>query len=368
MDEPSPDSTDRPTKHTARRAPISTSPTPGGASSSLETTYGFDAELDAKRPRRILASSTCPLCATSNADRLYRLPEVDKRIVTCPECGIARLDPMPAPDELASYYPTDYYGTGGQKFDTLLERILAFVGKRLVRSIRRRVTPGGRILDVGCGRGLLAQALVDAGFRVCGTDFSRDATRGIDPRIDLRICASLAHAKLEAGSFDAVVVWHVLEHLTDPAETLDEIRRLLKPGGRLFLAVPNFSSLQARLFGRHWFHLDPPRHLHQFPARALAEMLERRRLVIRRTAHFSLRQNPFGWIQSALNALPGARRNALYCAMHNVAGKRTTSRRDRCERSLNLLAAGPAILLSIATAAFRTGATVSFEAQKRVRS
>ena len=70
---------------------------------------------------------------------------------------------------------------------------------------------------------------------------------------------------VEEGHPDQVIVWHVLEHLDEPRATVAEIRRITRPGGRLIVAVPNYSSLQARWAGAAWFHLDLPRHLHHFP-------------------------------------------------------------------------------------------------------
>jgi 2-polyprenyl-3-methyl-5-hydroxy-6-metoxy-1,4-benzoquinol methylase len=331
----------------------------------LRRIYDVEVDLDADEPQRFQTDSRCPRCQTTDANRLYRIPEMDKRIASCPTCGIGRIDPIPTPDELNAYYPAAYYGSRGQKFEYLIERLLSIVSQRQIRSIRNRVPSGGRILDIGCGRGMLARSLVESGFKVLATDFSGDATHGIDPRIELRISASIAEAGFEDASFDAVVIWHVFEHLSDPSTALQEIHRVLKPGGRLFIAVPNFESLQARIFGRHWFHLDPPRHLYQFTARGLADMLEVNDFAVRSTHHFSLRQNPFGWIQSTLNALPGARRNSLYCAMYNSRQSDASLAREYAERIFNLFAAGPAIAVSIVMAMLRMGATVSFDAQKR---
>ena len=85
------------------------------------------------------------------------------------------------------------------------------------------------------------------------------------------------------------------------------------------VAVPNFSSVQARATGAAWFHLDLPRHLWQFPLAALRDLLGDCGFEVRSEHHFSLRQNPFGWVQSLLNLLPGLPRNGLYTLLQRRA-------------------------------------------------
>jgi SAM-dependent methyltransferase len=116
-----------------------------------------------------------------------------------------------------------------------------------------------------------------------------------------------------------VVIWHVLEHLHDPKGTLHEANRILRPGGRLVVAVPNLSSLQARWAGAGWFHLDLPRHLWHFPLASLRMLLSDCGFEIQSEHHFSLRQNPFGWVQSALNRVPGLPHNGLYTLLQRRA-------------------------------------------------
>jgi SAM-dependent methyltransferase len=116
-----------------------------------------------------------------------------------------------------------------------------------------------------------------------------------------------------SGYFDMVVLWHVLEHLPDPANAVLEIARILRPGGILALAVPNFSSVQRQLFGPFWFHLDLPRHTHHFGSRVLENHLSRAGFSTRRQTTFSLEQNPYGFVQSFLNMLfPNCPPNRLY--------------------------------------------------------
>jgi 2-polyprenyl-3-methyl-5-hydroxy-6-metoxy-1,4-benzoquinol methylase len=86
---------------------------------------------------------------------------------------------------------------------------------------------------------------------------------------------TLEAAGFAAGTFDAVALHHVIEHLPDPLATLQYARELLRPGGILAIATPSTRSLGRRVFGAIWLHWDPPRHLHTFSARSLADLVRR---------------------------------------------------------------------------------------------
>ena len=310
----------------------------------------------------------CPVCRGAGAVPRYAIAGLHARLVQCPSCGLGWLDPQPAPAEIAAFYPPSYYGSTGKKFVGLIELFVRVVSRRRVRFLARRVPAGGRVLDVGCGRGTLLGELADLGFEVYGFEISGAAVEGADPRVSIRLGDDLQSAAFPDGWFDQVIIWHVLEHLPDPRATLCEIRRILKPGGEIVVAVPNFSSLQARCCGSTWFHLDPPRHLFHFPLAALRRLLEECGFAVRSEHHFSLRQNPFGWVQSALNAIPGLPRNGLYELLQRRSRREPPpfSRAMRCGLWAAFLLGMPCgVLLSIAAAALRQGATVHVVATAR---
>ncbi len=115
----------------------------------------------------------------------------------------------------------------------------------------------------------------------------------------------------EEQHFDAVILWHVLEHLDHPHTTLAQISRLLKPGGLLYLEVPNLSSLQSCSTGKNWFHLDLEHHLYHFSLNGLHQLLLSTGFKVEKTTTLSLEQGPYGVLQSWLNAT-GRERNKLY--------------------------------------------------------
>jgi SAM-dependent methyltransferase len=288
------------------------------------------------------------------------------RVVVCDGCGLGRVHPLPDAETLRGYYPDEYYGEPGTKFQGPIEWLVRLVGSRHIGFLSRALPRGARVLDVGCGRGVILGALADRGFEVYGVEISSEAARGSDPRAKIRIAPRLADAGFVADSFDEVVIWHVLEHLGDPRETLVEAFRILRPGGRLIVAVPNFSSAQARWSGAAWFHLDLPRHLFHFPLSALRDLVRSCGFEIESEHHFSLRQNPFGWIQSALNRLPGLPRNGLYLLLHRRAPDHAPfDRATRWRLWVGLLVLAPLSLVAACVeAGLRSGATVHLVARR----
>ncbi len=307
----------------------------------------------------------CEICGAKTARPLFEIEGVDAPIVACTGCGLGRFHPMIDDERIRSFYPENYYGEPGTKFRPILERLVRAVAARHIGFLSRDVPSGGSILDVGCGRGVLFGPLADRGFRVFGVEANEHAIRGCDARAEVRIATRLSDAGFEAESFDQIVIWHVLEHMVDPFDAIAECSRLLRPGGRLIVAVPNFESWQARWSGPHWFHLDPPRHLYHFPCSALATLVEKHGFQVTSSHHFSLRQNPFGWIQSALNRFTRQPTGGLYTLLHQHEGA-ALSTTTRVGMWLCLVAATPlAIGLSVIAAWLRTGATVHVVAVKQ---
>jgi 2-polyprenyl-3-methyl-5-hydroxy-6-metoxy-1,4-benzoquinol methylase len=305
--------------------------------------------------------SPCPVCRESRARPRFAVEGVSSRVVVCEGCGLGRFEPMLAPDEVSAFYPDEYYGQPGVKFHPLVEGLVRAVGARHIAFLTRGLAPGARVLDVGCGRGVILGPLADRGLEVHGVEVSAEASRGADPRAQVRVAPQLADAGYPDAHFDEVVIWHVLEHLADPRATLVEVRRILKPGGRLVVAVPNFSSAQARWSGSAWFHLDLPRHLYQFPLEALRRLLDDVGFEVATDHHFSLRQNPFGWIQSALNRISWLPRNGLYTMLHRRSRGEARAHGPALRAVLWLLAgllAPPALLATLLETAVRSGATV----------
>ena len=243
-------------------------------------------------------------------------------VAECGACGFAVTVPQPAGAAMAEYYPAGYYGaTGERRFPALVERAQQALYASRVRRVEC-VAPGrGRVLDVGCGRGLLLREFQRRGWDVRGTEMSETAARYPREVLKLRVdVGSLEDLALPAGHFDAVTLWHVLEHIPDPRVVLAEVQRVLKPGGALFVGVPNFGGWEARLARDKFFHLDVPRHLAHLTRESLSRALKDAGLRERGWSGFAPEYDWFSFVQSLENRV-GLRHNLLYNVLRGQGAK-----------------------------------------------
>jgi 2-polyprenyl-3-methyl-5-hydroxy-6-metoxy-1,4-benzoquinol methylase len=233
-------------------------------------------------------------------------------VVHCRACGQVVTAPVPA--DIGKYYPAGYYGDAqGRRFpaamEWLQEKLYVWRARQVLRRLRQK---NPRVLDIGCGRGWLLNAFRQAGAEVTGTEFSDGACRFAREVLKIPVKVGLLdELKFPDASFDVVVMWHVLEHVSDPRPTLAEVARILRPGGLFMVAVPNFGSPEARLTQAGWFHLDVPRHLSHHTRESLEKNLRAAGLAPKWASFLAPEYDSFSFVQSLLNRL-GVRPNFFY--------------------------------------------------------
>jgi SAM-dependent methyltransferase len=265
----------------------------------------------------------CILCGSESSeiqfsceDRLYRLPGVFG-LVRCSGCSLYRLTPRPASKDLPYYYPEDGYHSyqrpgvsaltvknrgrlGGLRDAIRLSALRSLgypvsttsgwqlvVARTAAGIFRNRALyglsycfppyfPEGRALDIGCGNGAYLSYLKPHGWQVIGVDVSSRAAEVAKSVFDIDVfVGELNDVPFSSESFDFVHMSHVIEHMTEPIETLKRIAELLKPGRVVYIETPNVDSDGFKAMGKYWFPLEAPRHIYLFSPDTLREALHR---------------------------------------------------------------------------------------------
>jgi len=265
-------------------------------------------------------TAACPIChATECAawargyDRLFERARGFFDLYRCAGCGCIFQHPMPDPSTMSELYPPQYWWSGNPRAGRAAERLLGrletayreFVLRDHVRFLKccaRRNGGGDKLLlDIGCGSGTFLHLAGLQGFVPHGMDTSARAVEVASKQYGYPVRhGAIGSPVWEDCRFDFITMFHVLEHLPDPAQGLQYAADLLKPAGTLILQVPNVRSIQARLFGRRWYGLDVPRHTINYSPGALGLLLRESGLDFRLVPQFSLRDNPASIASSLL--------------------------------------------------------------------
>lgn len=305
----------------------------------------------------------CVLCGNAETkllltgpDRLFGIASGTYSLVECQGCGLARLSPRPTPDQVAGFYATNYWFAGGVLTELYRRMVLLDHVRFAVRAARESGAPG-KVLDVGCGGGLFLRMMKERGFDCLGLDFSEEAARVAWQTNGVRVVTGdLTTAVIEPGSCTLVTMYHVAEHLLDPAAYLRAASRLLHPKGRLIVQVPDRDCWEAGLLGERWTGLDVPRHIHVFRSSDLRRLLATAGFETVREKHFSLRDHPAGLATGLAPSLDPVVR-AIRGVDHSAAAR-------LAKDLLYLGIVGAALPFTLLESLFGRGSSVMIEARK----
>jgi len=221
----------------------------------------------------------CPNCPDRPTRQVFIAP-TGGRIVQCSRCGLQFAEDYPEIDDAdAGIYGEGYFRTSLEEQERRMR-----IFDQLVAEVESKIGRKGRLLDVGCGEGTLLLAAVERGWEAEGTEIASVMVHHIREKFGLTVHQGvLEDLGLPAHSFDAIIMNHVLEHVSDPRMTLEKIAELLSPGGMVRIEVPNLASLSNR--GRNfqsrfglkknpWKHYSPDHHFWFFTPRTLKAALE----------------------------------------------------------------------------------------------
>ncbi|WP_460622559.1 class I SAM-dependent methyltransferase [Hymenobacter tenuis] len=230
----------------------------------------------------------CPVCGKTEFSNKLVVEDksVSKEsfaIQQCQACSFQFTNPRPDAAHIGSYYESDEYvshnsGAGGM-INQAYKVARFFTMRRKVALVNKLAPRKGSLLDYGCGTGHFLAAAKSNGWKVAGWEPNARAREEATQRIGQPL-PLLDLAQLPTATYDAITLWHVLEHVHELNDTLQQLIRLLKPDGTLIIAVPNIDSLDAQHYRQDWAAYDVPRHLYHFSPKTMKQLLKKHKMQV----------------------------------------------------------------------------------------
>lgn len=231
----------------------------------------------------VIHYQNCPVCKSDSVGKA--LEAIDHTVSgsrfsiwECGQCGLRFTQDVPDQEGIAPYYQAESYISHTDTRKGLVNTLYHYVRSYTLKQ-KRRLLAGllkgrkGKVLDIGAGTGAFLAEMSAAGWIVTGLEPDQGARRVAAEKYGLQFGDPDTLFSLAAASFDVITLWHVLEHVHQLHEYISQFHQLLRPGGYLILALPNYTSRDAAYYGASWAAYDVPRHLYHFSPESVKQLL-----------------------------------------------------------------------------------------------
>ena len=234
---------------------------------------------------QLIHTTNCPVCGSGDIKNVllakdYTCSNENFVIAECTACTLRFTQDVPEAASIGQYYKSENYISHTNTSRGLINRLYQSVRKRTLKNKRRMIEKQtginkGCVLDVGSGTGAFVNEMKRSGWQVTGLEPDADARSVCKQVYDIELTSIDQLFELAPSSFDAITMWHVLEHVHDLHGYLAQLKSLLKQNGKLFIAVPNYTSMDAVIYKEHWAAYDVPRHLYHFSPASMLLLMEK---------------------------------------------------------------------------------------------
>ncbi len=235
--------------------------------------------------------SNCPVCDKNEFTDFitcqdYTVTKAVFQMVKCSNCDFVLTNPQPNKEDLGNYYLSEDYISHTGKANSIIDRLYLFLRNKSLKWKQSLLPKSkGKLLDYGCGTGEFLSTCQLNGWLISGVEPSNIAREKANLLTNTNIKSDLE----ESGEkYDAITLWHVLEHVADLKKTIVQLANSLNEKGQLFIAVPNHQSYDAKYYQHFWAGYDVPRHLWHFKQSTMHEILKKNGLTIVKTIPMKL--------------------------------------------------------------------------------
>ena len=235
----------------------------------------------------IITRINCPLCGSTIIEKKlvckdYTVSNEIYDIWECGDCTLRFTQDVPDRDSIGPYYQAESYISHTDSEKGLINKAYMLARNytlnwkmKLVKDCVGSSLKESSLLDIGAGTGAFLHKASKAGWSVRGLEPDEGARKICREKYGLDTEPPGKLFELPAQNFDAVTMWHVLEHVHQLHEYMQQIKRVLKPGGAALIALPNYTSQDAKHYQQNWAAYDVPRHLYHFTPAAISNLVER---------------------------------------------------------------------------------------------
>lgn len=229
-------------------------------------------------------NTTCPWCGSEKSHlhlqlKDYFLTQEPFEIVECEDCHLLYTTPRPSADEIGKYYQSENYYSHQENKKGFIPRLYEAIKKVNIKHKFEMAVDGllldsaGKMLEIGCGVGDFLHYAEQQGWECYGAEPSEDAVKILHSKSNAKIVKPAQIEDFPDASFDLICMWHVLEHVDDLRWQIEQLKRLVKPNGRIVIALPNYRSYDAQYYKDKWAAYDVPRHLNHFSKNFMSNKL-----------------------------------------------------------------------------------------------
>jgi 2-polyprenyl-3-methyl-5-hydroxy-6-metoxy-1,4-benzoquinol methylase len=228
--------------------------------------------------------TTCPVCNSTSIHPLLTVKDESVSgeqfvIWQCEQCTLRFTQDVPDEASIGPYYKSPDYishtNTNKGLLNKMYQRVRNFTLNQKANLLTHATgLQHGKILDVGSGIGAFLDVMKEKGWQVDGVEPDDDARKLAKELFGLSIKDPSALFNFPASSFDAITLWHVLEHVHALHDYVEQLKTLLNKKGKLFIAVPNYQSLDSEIYRLKWAAYDVPRHLYHFTPKAIEVLMK----------------------------------------------------------------------------------------------
>ena len=232
----------------------------------------------------------CPVCDSTDISVVAKAKDFTVSnemfaIAACANCSLRFTQDVPDAESIGPYYKSEAYISHTDSSKGLINKLYHSVRKRTLKAKRKMIIREtgivkGKLLDIGSGTGAFANEMKQTGWEVTGLEPDADARTVAKKLYGLELETMQTLFSLPAGSFQAITLWHVLEHVHELNRYMQQMKNLLVENGRLFIAVPNYTSADAVSYKENWAAWDVPRHLYHFSPKAMQVLVEKHGMKI----------------------------------------------------------------------------------------